>query len=298
MRSRGVSPLVQRTANGVIDLIATKDMVLPAESAMALQLGVSRSPLRRALDLLRQRGVVRDGPEGIQAARRPRTADRFAIQTPHHTKSGAFTDLFLAKLARGDLKPGQEFSELELAREAGLSTVPIREALLAISAVGLIAKVPRRHWVVVRFTDAMVDELYDLRILLELEVLSRAMTLAEDHPVRAELHAIQQEHDAMRRSTHDVERFLDLDQRFHGSMFRAGGNRFITREFSAISTLLRFQLQPTEVGIRGMELGLEQHPPIITAILDQDLVAGKRLIRAHLCTSRELMKQSLGEVVP
>ena len=129
MRS-SASPLVRQTVNGLLDLIAATDAPLPSESGLAAQLGVSRSPLRRAMALMRQRGVLRDAQHGTQRARAPRPADRFPAEAKSLSKAEAFTGVFLAKLARGDLRPGQRFSELELAREAGLSTVSIREALL------------------------------------------------------------------------------------------------------------------------------------------------------------------------
>jgi DNA-binding GntR family transcriptional regulator len=97
----------------------------------------------------------------------------------------------------------------------------------------------------------------------------------------------------MQRNRHDLGAFFDLDRRFHGALFAASGNRFVAKESTRVATLLHYQLQPGDSGQAGMEYGLVQHPPIITAILDRDGRAAERLMREHLGTSRDLMKQAV-----
>src|SRR6266511_5954849 len=79
----------------------------------------------------------------------------------------AATELIRQAIIGGSLKPGQRLKEEELARELGISRTPVREALLMLQAEGLVDAAPNRG-AAVRAHDAVdLDDLYQLRELLE-----------------------------------------------------------------------------------------------------------------------------------
>src|SRR5437867_8366947 len=81
--------------------------------------------------------------------------------------SGAATEVIRQAILDGRLEPGRRLKEEELARELGISRTPVREALLVLQAEGLVDAAPNRG-AVVRAHDAVdLDDLYQLRALLE-----------------------------------------------------------------------------------------------------------------------------------
>src|SRR2546421_13031594 len=81
--------------------------------------------------------------------------------------SVAATELIRQAILDGRLEPGSRLKEEELARELGISRTPVREALLVLQAEGLVDAVPNRG-AVVRSHDANdLEDLYQLRALLE-----------------------------------------------------------------------------------------------------------------------------------
>src|SRR5207253_6186016 len=95
--------------------------------------------------------------------------------------SVAATELIREAIVDGRLEPGRRLKEEELARELGISRTPVREALLVLQSEGLVAAEPNRG-ATVRSHDAEdLDDLYQLRALLEGYAARRAATrIAEE----------------------------------------------------------------------------------------------------------------------
>src|SRR5260221_5583275 len=77
------------------------------------------------------------------------------------------SDQIRGQILAGKLKPGERLVEDKLSAELGVSRVPVREALLALSAQGLVHIEPRRGATVAEITPKIVAELVEVRALLE-----------------------------------------------------------------------------------------------------------------------------------
>lgn len=75
----------------------------------------------------------------------------------------------------GEIRPGDRLVQLEVAERLGVSTTPVREALRALATEGLV-RVDAHHGAEVRGLDATeLREIYEMRVLLEPEVMRRAV---------------------------------------------------------------------------------------------------------------------------
>src|SRR5438067_4229529 len=81
--------------------------------------------------------------------------------------SAAATELIREAIIDGRLPPGQRLKEEELARELGISRTPVREALLVLQTEGLVDAAPNRGAVVRSHDGDDLEDLYQLRALLE-----------------------------------------------------------------------------------------------------------------------------------
>ena len=71
------------------------------------------------------------------------------------------------RIIYGELHPGERIVEADLVREFKSSRSPVREALRLLESEGLISAVERRGICVSKLFNKEVEEIYDLRILLE-----------------------------------------------------------------------------------------------------------------------------------
>lgn len=80
----------------------------------------------------------------------------------------------------GVLAPGARLRQEELADVFGTSRIPVREALRALEYEGLVSSEPHRGFTVTALDADDVEEVYDLRILLESEAVRLALPLLTD----------------------------------------------------------------------------------------------------------------------
>jgi DNA-binding GntR family transcriptional regulator len=81
--------------------------------------------------------------------------------------SAAAGEIIREAIIDGRLPPGRRLKEEELARELGMSRTPVREALLTLESEGLVESIPRRGATVRSYAIGDLDDVYQLRALLE-----------------------------------------------------------------------------------------------------------------------------------
>ncbi|MEZ4605688.1 MAG: GntR family transcriptional regulator [Deinococcales bacterium] len=114
----------------------------------------------------------------------------------------------------GKLKSGQQLKQDELAKEFGVSKIPIREALLQLEGRGLVNIIPNRGAVVSSLSPDEVKEIYDMRIALESLALRRAIpNMTEGDFETLEMLNRRLEHET------PVTNWIDLDWQFHYSLY-------------------------------------------------------------------------------
>ena len=75
----------------------------------------------------------------------------------------------------GRYEPGQRLNEVELARSLSVSRSPVREALRRLAADGLVVELPNRGVFVREFTPQDIQEIFDVRVLLESYCIQRSV---------------------------------------------------------------------------------------------------------------------------
>jgi DNA-binding GntR family transcriptional regulator len=85
----------------------------------------------------------------------------------------------------GELAPGTKLRQEKLAERFGTSRIPVREALRALEYEGLVRSSPYRGFTVTELDADDIEEVYDLRILLEGHAVRLAVPLMTDDDLRA-----------------------------------------------------------------------------------------------------------------
>jgi DNA-binding GntR family transcriptional regulator len=199
-------------------------------------------------------------------------------------------DALRAAIVDGRLVAGERYSVAQLAERFGVSRTPVREALLVLERQGVVRFERNRGVRVLETTAHDLEEVFALRLLLEVPATRRACPLL----TREDLGALERELRAMERlaAEGDETAFMAHDKRFHEIILRASGNRRLTTIVSQLRDLVRFRGATTVGRSRDLEAILAEHVVILDALRARDSPGAARAMRAHLLeTGRLLLAQ-------
>ncbi len=127
----------------------------------------------------------------------------------------------------GELAPGQQVVESEIARLLAVSQAPVRDAVKRLAHEGLLTHIPRRGHFVTEVSEEDERQAREVRVPLE-ELAGR---LAAQNAGKEELEELKEIVTALRSAavSNDVATFRDLDIAFHTRVCEAGHNAFLTR---------------------------------------------------------------------
>lgn len=185
----------------------------------------------------------------------------------------------------GRLHPRERLIEDELMERFGAKRHVIRQALLDLGRMGVIERVPNRGAQVRSYTAQAVQQLYQMREMLE---TTAAGLIPMPLPAAAleELHKIQGLHDeAVRKG--DLKRVFRQNIAFHWALFANCGNPYLTaaiNDFSHRAHVIRFHSLNQN---RYMLRARDEHRAMIEAIEACDRTALIELCRKHLTPSVE-----------
>ncbi|MCZ2720980.1 GntR family transcriptional regulator [Marinomonas sp. 15G1-11] len=289
--------LFQKSVNALLDILKNEYVVgdnLPSDLTIANRLDVSRSTARKTIDYMIEQGfIVKLGSQKTLYAM-PQKSHYFAVNKQSMSKDKQVEEHFLNLILNGKIKPGDRFSELELARQSNCNTVTVREFLIRFSRFGLIEKSPRSQWQMKNFDEQFVDELYEVRHLFEMYSLSSFMQLEETKPHWQQLEALLLEHQEI--EPHMEERFHEfpkLDQKFHTLMQSAQPNQFVSQFYDIISFVFHYHYQWDRNSEKDRNtVAVHEHIDIISKMLMKDYRGATLALEKHLNTAKESLKNT------
>jgi len=137
----------------------------------------------------------------------------------YRTMQEIVTDTLRDAILNGKYPPGQRLVADELAKELGVSRMPVREALHRLEVIGLVTRVPHKGAVVSQVSEEEIIEIYHIRGVLDgLATRLAAPNLTPaDHARLNEL--LDQMDEAVKANDHD--RLLIINRDFHEVIWRA-----------------------------------------------------------------------------
>jgi DNA-binding GntR family transcriptional regulator len=180
-------------------------------------------------------------------------------------------------IVAGALRPGQHLVESELARQLGVSRQPVREALHRLEAEGWIDLRPSQGAFVHVPTDREVDQLLDVRELLEGATARLAARAATAEAVKA-LREVWREGEAAVESG-DVTRTVAANNEFHAAVAEIAGNTVLAQLSEIVGRRVRWYYRQVAPA-RGHESWAE-HAEIVAAIEAGDEDKAANLTRMH-----------------
>jgi DNA-binding GntR family transcriptional regulator len=284
------SDLIRKTVNNVLDFISQSEkipMVLPAERHLSGMFKVSRTTLVQAFNDLEEKELVRQENHSRLVLRRPDKSDYYNISDTPATKTQLVENFILEKFAHNELKPGDKFSELQIAKEIGANTVTVREVLLKIGSTGLIKKKPRQKWEVISISANTVNEITEYREILEIHGLKHLIYSSNFDVLKKYYEELLERHEILQKSKKiNREKLVKLENDFHKGIISNTKNRFILDNYESLFFVIRFHLgqhNMTEARFRNV---LTEHNEVLQAIIERDFEKSVKCLKNHFLESK------------
>lgn len=193
------------------------------------------------------------------------------------------------KILSGELAAGQRLLPDVLASALAVSQTPVKEALALLERDGLVTGTDRRASSVRRFTPQDVLDIYEARILLEVNAITTALDRGRIDPgFTGKLEEIAAAQVALfPPATKDVlVQIIALDRRLHETIMEAGGNRLLTEWHRSIQLQLQ-TVRTYSLDNYDLERSRREHRRILDALEAGDRDGIVAALRDHLVSSRD-----------
>ncbi len=186
----------------------------------------------------------------------------------------------------GELAPGSDHLESELAARLGLSRTPVREAVLLLEQQGLLEVRPRKGVRILQISPEDMREVYD--VLTALESMAAEAAAEADHGADGlvRLHAALTQMDAA-IARDDRKGWAAADDRFHGELVRLGGNRRVEEIVARMVDQVRRARMVTLYMREMPRQSNADHRAVYEAIRKADPEEAGRLHRRHRARARD-----------
>ena len=137
---------------------------------------------------------------------------------PRTTPQHALDELRRAIVA-GELRPGERVRQEDVADRLGVSIAPVREALRVLEQEGQVTYLPRRGYFVTELRIEDLEEIYELRRLLEDRAARRALPELDEHALQRIMLAAKDCFNAAEAG--DIAAELEANRRFHFALLES-----------------------------------------------------------------------------
>ncbi|SDB98058.1 DNA-binding transcriptional regulator, GntR family [Cupriavidus sp. YR651] len=262
------------------------------EQKLAESLGVSRTPIRAALDELEAQGYVeRRRNKGVALLLPPPVSD------PDDT-APAEEDQLLTRIAHDRQRRAlaDEVSERDLMETYGETRATIKQALVRLADLGIVERRLGYRWKfqdAVWYSEARVES-YRFRLVIEpAAILEPTFQLAPEWAAHMRI-----QHSAFLTqpwTEASAVAFFETNAAFHEGLAIASGNRFYVDAIRRLNRMRRLSNYDWKHGRERMEVSCHEHLGILAALESGNREGAAELMRRHLDVASRLRSPAPGE---
>lgn len=206
------------------------------------------------------------------------------------------------QIIRGRIRYGDKLSIKAIARQFGVSPMPVRDAIKRLEAENIVAVRPRSNCTVRMPTEETILQAVESRQMLELFAVQKVYRTVCEPDLRrlkriidlmAEVVATTRQHNGI------IPGYIELDHQFHAEICRLAGNEYVERFYRETSLHLSMSFRYGLSMCHGMRATFEEHKAIYRHLASNSQRAVTAL-RGHLEQSRKniLREYRIGTELP
>lgn len=200
-------------------------------------------------------------------------------------------DIIKQNICEGVYTPGQRLQETELAAALKVSRSPIREALRQLASDGLVVEFPNRGVFVKEFTARDIEEVFDVRVLLESYAIRHSaahMTPPRMEELMGHLDQLVHFHEQG-----ELEEYIRVDAMLHQAIIRLGGNSVVEEMYDRVHSLIqRFRIYSL-ISKQRFDESVQEHRTVVHCLLTGNTEEADRVNQAHLALARDKIGEYL-----
>ncbi len=185
------------------------------------------------------------------------------------SKKDRIVETMKKALLTGKLSPGEQIIESKVARQLGVGTPLVREALIELEHQGFVQKFPYKGTYVTKLSREDIEQIYNLRIELEPIAIEWAKSKAKPADIEALL--VMARHMEEGADDLNFDHFYEYDLALHRKIWELSGNRYLFEvlERLVVPLFAFFVMRTPRVRETYIE-SAEAHKSIIEAMLTRD----------------------------
>ncbi len=218
--------------------------------------------------------------------------DRTAVQkevTDKYSLRGRVFHRIREDILSGKYSENEELKEATIGAEFGVSRTPVREALRQLELEGLVNIVPNKGAYVTGISAKDTQDIYVIRSYLEgLAARWACERITEEDIENLEEIVYLSEFHAKKKH---YEQLVELDNKFHESIYRASGSKILEHELTTFHHYLeRIRKQSLQKEKRALQSN-EEHTAILEAIRQRDGDLAEKLAHEHIIQTIQNMNR-------
>lgn len=212
------------------------------------------------------------------------------VQDTYSLKVAAYNTI-RDKILKGRIKPGERIREDLLAEEIGISRTPVREATNRLVMDGLIVNVPRRGLYCLEVTEKLIDEVCDLRKIVDIYAVERCSGHLNEKQVDYLLSLIDQ----MKQDNINGRICVNPHELFHNFFVEQAGNELLLRVKSMYDNYLTLllNLSASRKEMQRDDRSQIEHRQLVEFVRDGWVTEAKQISSIHVDKLRVDLKSDL-----
>lgn len=203
--------------------------------------------------------------------------DRATLQLKVTTK---LRDLIL----KGEFKMGDRIMQEEWAKKLGVSRMPLREALKQLEIEGLVRLEPRRSAVVTPVSVEDIEEIYQLRAILEGVAVEKSLPFLDEEDI-SELENLYEKMILLQANETDMEIYMQLNAEFHQVIIESCPWR---RTKSYVDTLWKgIPPYTPSILMNHLSESHNEHRLMVKYIKEKDAIKLREVTEKHIIRTKE-----------
>ncbi|SDQ20432.1 GntR family transcriptional regulator [Virgibacillus salinus] len=203
--------------------------------------------------------------------------DNYIVQKP---LSQLIADQLKRKIWNEEIQFGERLLETDLAESFDVSRSTIREALKILEIEELVISQARKGTYVADFTEQDLDEIIELRTLIESQAFTQAIKSLE----KKHIEFLEQIIEQMKKKADekDWNELFDLDMQFHSYVVNLCGNSRIIKIYDSLQVQIRTFLMHLDQYYSSFQAFYDEHKELLKALVSRDVHTVNESVKNHI----------------
>lgn len=195
------------------------------------------------------------------------------------------------RISNGIYKPGEWLQEYDLANDLSVSRSPVREALRHLASDGLVISVPNKGVFVKEFSPKDIEDIYDLRVMLESYSIQKSHENLTEEKKKAFLKCIS----GLKHLHYvkNLQSYIELDTKLHNLIISLSGNGLVEATYDKLHSMCKQFRIYSLTGQQRFDESVEEHRNIVHSMLTGNIIEAERINKIHLELAKEKILEYL-----